>query len=40
MWFTDSSEGRRVDFTQTIKASGKMCLGGGVALLKSKGSKL
>lgn len=37
MWVTPVSDGSgntRVDFVQKIKASGKVCLGGGVALLK------
>ncbi|GAA5992148.1 hypothetical protein JCM10908_001789 [Rhodotorula pacifica] len=36
-----ASGGQRVDFVQKIKSSGKVCLGGGVALIASdKGSKL
>ena len=37
MWVTPHSDGSgtsRVDFVQRVKATGKVCLGGGVALLK------
>lgn len=42
MWISDEAGGKRVDFVQKIKATGKVCLGGGVALIKPKsgGSKL
>lgn len=43
MWISSDSNSSdvRVDFVQKIKASGKVCLGGGVALFKNpKGSKL
>lgn len=35
MWVSPdaASGGQRVDFVQKIKASGKVCLGGGVALI-------
>lgn len=36
MWVSEG--GKRVDFTQTVKG-GKMCLGGGVAILKPKGKQ-
>lgn len=43
MWVSKDPKtgGTRVDFVQKIKGSGKICLGGGVALFKNdKGSKL
>lgn len=43
MWVSPDAAtgGQRVDFVQKIKKSGKVCLGGGVALIASdKGSKL
>ncbi|GAA5879850.1 hypothetical protein JCM16303_004370 [Sporobolomyces ruberrimus] len=43
MWVSTDSKtgGTRVDFVQKIKGSGRVCLGGGVALFKnSKSSKL
>lgn len=39
MWFTEEPAGRRVDFVQRIKGSGKVCLGGGVAFIKKKGAE-
>lgn len=36
MWFTEEKGGKRVDFVQKIKATGKVCLGGGVAFIKSQ----
>jgi hypothetical protein len=42
MWVSDANDGgKRVDFEQSVQG-GKVCLGGGVALLKKKsaGSKL
>ncbi|GAA6060181.1 hypothetical protein JCM10212_005182 [Sporobolomyces blumeae] len=42
MWISKDSKTNktRVDFVQKIKGSGKVCLGGGVALFKTKDSKL
>jgi peroxisomal enoyl-CoA hydratase 2 len=43
MWVSDANDGgKRVDFEQSVQGTGKVCLGGGVALLKKKsaGSKL
>ncbi|SCV69191.1 BQ2448_2211 [Microbotryum intermedium] len=40
MWFSSEGENTRVDFIQKIVQSGKTCLGGGVALVKGKASKL
>ncbi|GAA5899652.1 hypothetical protein JCM8208_000618 [Rhodotorula glutinis] len=44
MWVSSdaASGGQRVDFVQKVKATGKACLGGGVALVlaEGKGSKL
>lgn len=34
----DNSGGQRVDFVQRVKGTGKVCLGGGVALVKSAGA--
>jgi len=41
MWVsTDSKTGQtRVDFVQKIKQSGKICLGGGVALFENEKGK-
>lgn len=40
MWVSTDSKtgGQRVDFIQKIKGSGKVCLGGGVALIKKEGA--
>lgn len=41
MWVSPLADGSgqtRVDFIQQIKATGKVCLGGGVALLEPAGS--
>lgn len=40
MWVSDDAKsgGLRVDFVQKVKASGKVCLGGGVAIIKKAGS--
>ncbi|KAL8286193.1 hypothetical protein RQP46_004681 [Phenoliferia psychrophenolica] len=41
MWLSPAGDGlTRVDFIQKVKATGKMCLGGGVAVIKPAGSKL
>lgn len=37
MWLSDESGGKRVDFVQKIKNTGKVCLGGGVALILAAG---
>lgn len=36
MWVSEG--GARVDFVQRVKATGKVCLGGGVALLTAGGN--
>ncbi|KAI5475498.1 peroxisomal dehydratase [Pseudohyphozyma bogoriensis] len=36
LWLSDIPEGTRVDFVQLNKRSGKLALGGGVALIKKK----
>ncbi|ORY74739.1 HotDog domain-containing protein [Leucosporidium creatinivorum] len=40
MWVSEDAKtgGKRVDFVQKIKGSGKVCLGGGVALIKKAGA--
>jgi hypothetical protein len=42
MWVSEEKGNTRVDFIQKIVASGKVCLGGGVALIGPKvgGTKL
>lgn len=41
MWLSPAANGAtRVDFIQKVKQTGKMCLGGGVAVIKAPGSKL
>lgn len=39
MWISKEGDKTRVDFTQTVKNTGKMCLSGGVALFKPEGPK-
>lgn len=41
MWISQENGKTRVDFIQTIKETGKVCLSGGVAIFKNDGkSKL
>lgn len=36
MWFSKEGDKTRVDFIQTVKNTGKVCLSGGVAIFKSE----
>lgn len=36
MWISKEGDKTRVDFTQTVKNTGKVCISGGVALFKSE----
>ena len=38
MWVSKENGSVRVDFVEFVKESGKMCLGGGVALLRNEGA--
>jgi peroxisomal enoyl-CoA hydratase 2 len=40
MWVSDDTKsgGKRVDFVQKVKNTGKVCLGGGVAIIKKAGA--
>ena len=40
MWISKEKGMNRVDFVQLVKETGKMCLGGGVALFRDDEAKL